>query len=49
MNVCVTDLEESVALGRLPHMSPHSSPAGPVLLAQRQRMSSVGSQSAAGI
>ena len=45
----MTDLGERVALGRLLHMSSHSSPADPVLFAQRQRISSVGSQSAAGI
>ena len=45
----MTNLEDRLALGRLLHMSPHSSPAAPVLLAQRQRISSVGSQSPAGI
>lgn len=44
-----TDLADRTAPGKLLHMSPHSLPADPALLAQRHRTSSVRSQSAAGI
>ena len=44
-----THEDHNVALGKLSQTSPHSSPVGPELLAQRQRRSLFTSQSAIGI
>jgi hypothetical protein len=44
-----TSLVDRTALGKLAHISLHSFPATPAVLAERQRTSSVTSQSAAGI